>query len=166
MVIKTSKTLIRALIVALFIIINSIDLLCQDKFTKIQKNSLNIEAATGIYIGDACLNYERAIVRGDQINLIINTGIGIWYLAPVPNWYSGLSIPLSLNSLLGSGNNFFEIDIGLRYTFYNAESNQDRSPTFPIFNLGYRFQKPDGNGLIFRSFVGLSGIGIGVGKSF
>ncbi len=37
---------------------------------------------------------------------------------------------------------------------------------FPIFNLGYRYQRPNGKGLIFRSFLGLSGLGIGVGKAF
>ncbi|MBK7712894.1 MAG: hypothetical protein IPN67_10445 [Bacteroidales bacterium] len=163
---KSKRTSIRSLTGVLFFIMICSDIFSQETYPKIQKNSVYIEAASAIYIGDATLNYERAVVQGDQIKLFLNTGIGVWYLVPVPKSYSGLSIPLRLNTLLGSGNNFFEIDAGLRYTFYNAESNDDLSPLFPILNLGYRYQRQDGKGLLFRAFIGLSGIGIGVGKSF
>jgi len=67
---------------------------------------------------------------------------------------------------MGSGNNYFETDWGIRYTSFSNRSDNGRFAFFPIFNLGYRHQKPDGKGLIFRSFIGLSGIGIGVGKAF
>ncbi|MBN1253580.1 MAG: hypothetical protein JXA16_15685 [Bacteroidales bacterium] len=40
------------------------------------------------------------------------------------------------------------------------------TPFYPIVNLGYRYQKLNGKGLLFRVFVGSSGIGIGLGKVF
>jgi hypothetical protein len=84
----------------------------------------------------------------------------------LPEQYSGFSIPVSFNFIEGSGNNHFEADLGARYTFYSKESDKDRSPYFPVINFGYRYQRPDGKGLIFRAFIGYSGIGIGVGKAF
>jgi hypothetical protein len=87
-------------------------------------------------------------------------------LTNLRQWYYGYAIPLSINNLFGSGNHHFETDIGLRYIFFKHNSDTDRSPYFPIFNFGYRYQRPDGKGLIFRSFIGLSGLGLGVGKAF
>jgi hypothetical protein len=70
------------------------------------------------------------------------------------------------SSLIGSGNNYFEIDLGARYTFLREGSDKATSPYFPVLNIGYRYQRPDGKGLIFRSFLGLSGVGLGIGKAF
>lgn len=130
------------------------------------RNTIHLDGASLFYIGMYSLNYERTIFRTDHYNLSINAGFGGWYFIPISQSYYGYSIPLSFNNLIGSGNNYFETDIGLRYIFFNDKSSNDRSPYFPVFNLGYRYQRPDGKGLIFRTFIGLSGIGIGVGKAF
>ena len=110
--------------------------------------------------------YERTVFRTTNYNLAIKSGVGEWYFTTISQWYYGYSIPLSINNMFGSGNNYFETDIGLRYTFFNEKSDKDRSPYFPVFNVGYRYQRRDGKGLIFRTFIGLSGLGIGVGKAF
>ena len=140
---------------------------CQETIsTIIPKNAITADVATAVYLGMFGLNYERSIVLKNDIRLIFTTGLGGWYLLPLPEQYSGFSIPLSFNFVEGSGNSHFEADLGVRYTFYSKESDKDRSPFFPVINFGYRYQRADGKGLIFRTFVGYSGIGIGLGKAF
>jgi hypothetical protein len=135
-------------------------------YPKKLKNSVHLDCATAFYIGMSSLNYERTFIYSNQYKLMLNTGLGGWYFIPIPKEYYGISVPLSLNNLIGSGNNYFEVDFGIRYTFLNERSVDDKFQYFPIINFGYRFQRSDGNGLIFRSFIGYSGLGIGVGKAF
>ena len=97
----------------------------------------------------------------------LNAGAGGWYLTDVSETAYGYSVPVSVSNLLGNGNNLFEFDIGVRYTFFNDRSTKtDLSPVYPVINFGYRHQKQSGKGLIFRAFIGSSGIGIGIGKAF
>lgn len=137
-----------------------------DDDTNRTRNTIHVDGASLFYIGMYSLNYERTIFRTNRYNLSINAGFGGWYFIPISQSYYGYSIPVSFNNMIGSGNNYFETDIGLRYIFFNDKSSSNRSPYFPVFNLGYRYQRPDGKGLIFRTFIGLSGLGIGVGKAF
>lgn len=154
-----------AIYLMLFII--SIKTYGQDKYTvENPKNSIHVDAATLIYIGMYSINYERVIILSDHYKLIVDAGFGGWYFTTISKWNSGYSIPISINGLIGAGNNYFEIDLGARYTFLNEGSDKNLSPYFPIINFGYRYQRPDGKGLIFRSFLGLSGIGLGIGKAF
>jgi len=147
--------------------LNSFSANCQDSisFQKL-KNSIHIDCATALYLGMASVNYERTIAYTNHYRLNLNSGFGGWYFVPIPKEYIGFSVPLSFNNLIGSGNNFLEADLGLRYTFLSKRSDKDRFQYFPILNLGYRFQRPNGKGLLFRSFFGYSGLGIGVGKLF
>jgi len=112
------------------------------------------------------INFERAIFLTDHFKMLGSVGVGEWYFTTLSKWHYGYSMPLCLNLLIGSGNNYFETDLGMRFTSFNKQSDKDISPLFPILNLGYRYQRLNGKGLIFRSFIGLSGIGIGVGKAF
>ncbi len=130
------------------------------------ENSIYIDCATAVYIGTAALNYERTIISTKHYRINFSSGFGGWYFVSMPFEYYGFTVPLSLNNLVGRGNNLFEADIGFRHTFLSGRSEKDRFRYFPVFNLGYRFQRPDGRGLLFRSFAGLSGFGIGVGKLF
>lgn len=98
--------------------------------------------------------------------MLINTGVGGWYFSNISKSYYGLSFPLSINNILGKNNNYFEVDLGIRYTSFSKHSDKDLSALFPIFNIGYRHQSIDGKGLIFRTFLGTSGVGIAIGKAF
>ena len=159
--------MLRDLIISTILIIGSLNLNGQNSIeTKKTKNSISLDCATFKFIGMFSFNYERTIILSAHYKLIANTGLGGWYFTTISKWYYGPSIPLSLNNLIGSGNNYFETDFGLRYTSFSKQSDKNKPAFFPIFNLGYRYQRPDGRGLIFRSFIGLSGIGIGVGKAF
>ena len=131
------------------------------------KNSFHVDGATLLYVGMYSANYERTIFQTTMLKVNANAGIGGWYWTTISQSYKGnYSFPFSLNILLGSGNNYFETDLGARYTAVREGSSNNKPPFFPIINLGYRYQRPDGKGLIFRSFIGLTGIGIGVGKAF
>jgi hypothetical protein len=149
------------------LILFSTEVNCEETISTIKpKNSITADGATAVYLGMFGLNYERTIVLKDHIRLILTTGFDGWYHLPLPKQYSGFSIPMSFNFVEGPGNNHFEADLGVRYTFYSNESDKDKSPYFPVIYFGYRYQRLDGKGLLFRSFIGYSGIGIGAGKAF
>jgi hypothetical protein len=153
--------------ISTILIISSLNISGQNSIeAKNTKNSVFLDCATFKFIGMFSFNYERTIILSAHYKMLANAGLGGWYLTTISKWYYGPSIPLSLNNLIGSGNNYFETDLGIRYTSFNKQSDKDKPAFFPIFNLGYRYQRPDGKGLIFRSFIGLSGIGMGVGKAF
>ena len=161
------KFVLRDLIISTILIIGSLNLNGQNSIeTKNTKNSISLDCATFKFIGMFSFNYERTIIYSAHYKMLAIAGIGGWYLTTISKWYYGPSIPLSLNNLVGSGNNYFETDLGIRYTSFSKQSDKGKSAFLPIFNLGYRYQRHDGKGLIFRSFIGLSGIGIGVGKAF
>jgi hypothetical protein len=130
------------------------------------RNSIFLDGSSFLYIGAYSVNYERAVFLTDHFIMLGSVGTGGWYLTTISKSYYGYSMPLSINLLVGSGNNYFETNLGVRFTSFSNQSNKDISPFFPILNLGYRYQRQNGKGLIFRSFIGLSGIGIGVGKAF
>jgi hypothetical protein len=161
------KVFVKIVTIVTFLNLNGFNANCQNStFFRNRKNSIHIDCATALYIGMASVNYERTIIYTKHYRLNLNSGFGGWYFVPMPKEYIGFSVPLSLNNLIGSNNNYFEADLGLRYTFLSERSDKDRFQYFSILNLGYRFQRPDGKGLLFRSFIGYSGLGIGVGKLF
>lgn len=129
-------------------------------------NAIHFDLASGKFIGMYALNFEKNVLQLNSFKMNANAGAGAWYLSTISNWYSGKSISLSLNNLVGKKQDFFEFDLGIRYTAFNKKSDKDISPFFPIVNLGFRHQKPKGKGLIFRTYIGLSGIGLGIGKAF
>jgi hypothetical protein len=154
-------------LVICLILLGSFNAIAQDNtLVKNTNNSIHFGCATVFYLGMYSINYERAVVQTDNLRMLVNAGFGGWYAVMISRNYFGYSVPLSLNNLIGSGSNFFELDLGVRYIMLSERSDKDIEPYFPICNMGYRHQKPNGKGLIFRAFIGLSGVGIGVGKAF
>jgi hypothetical protein len=161
------KSVIRYIIVSIILIISSLNINGQTTVDeKITKNSFYFDCATIKYIGMFSFNFETKLVYSNHLKMLVNVGLGGWYVTDFSELYAGPSIPLSLNILVGSGNNYFETDLGIRYTSISKQYYSGKFSFFPIFNLGYRYQRPNGKGLIFRSFIGLTGLGIGVGKAF
>ena len=156
-----------------YLVVSTILIICSSKINgqiaideKIAKNSFHFECATIKYIGMFSFNYERRIAFSSHFKMMANVGIGGWYLTDLSQWWAGPSIPLSLNILLGPANNHFETDLGIRHTWIRNKNSSGKASFFPIYNMGYRYQRPDGKGVIFRLFIGLSGLGIGAGKAF
>jgi hypothetical protein len=164
-----SKITLKLFIICLIWGFVTIDTSGQDSISfKNLKNSIHLDGATALYVGMASINYERTIVYTNKYKLNLNCGFGRWYsITPGPfTTYYGWSIPIGINNLIGARNNYFEVDLGARYNVLTSKSDDDRFHYLPIFNLGYRYQRLDGRGLMFRAFVGFSGIGIGTGKMF
>ena len=162
-----SKFVIRYLIVSTVVIISSLKINGQSpKDEKAPTNSVSFDCATFKYIGMCSFNLEMQITHSEHFKMLANVGIGGWYVTDFSKWYAGPSIPLSLNILVGSGNNYVETDFGIRHTWISKQYYSGKFSFFPIFNVGYRYQRLNGNGLIFRTFIGLTGLGIGVGKAF
>jgi len=136
------------------------------EFSKSSKNSIYLEGATLIYTGMYSVSYERSFLSKSPFKMYFATGLGGWYFIKISRNYFGYSLPFSLNSIFGSGKVHPEVDFGFRYTFFNKNSAQDISPFFPLFNIGFRYQEPNLKKIIFRSYIGLSGMGIGLGWSF
>jgi hypothetical protein len=164
------KYLVKLLPICLIFLISSLNIKGQDT-TRIKntKNSIHLDGSTLLFIGMYSVNYERTLLNSNHFKMEINAGIGGWYLVYLPYQYYGKSIPLSINILIGSGNHYFETDLGVRYTVFNTRKGSDTniSPFFPEFDIGYRVRQ-NGNreGFIFRSFIGLNGIGGGIGYAF
>lgn len=130
-----------------------------------QKNTVHGSAATFLYVGSYTFNYERSVLTTPGLQTFVSAGFGGWYATTILNWTGGYSAPVSFNSLIGRGNNFFEVDLGARFLFHNAD-HRKATQVIPLIKLGCRYQKRDGRGAIFRAFIGLTGVGVGVGKAF
>ena len=121
------KFVLRDLIISTILIIGSLNLNGQNSIeTKNTKNSISLDCATFKFIGMFSFNYERTIIYSAHYKMLANAGIGGWYLTTISKWYYGPSIPLSLNNLVGSGNNYFETDLGIRYTSFSKQSDKGR----------------------------------------
>lgn len=141
----------------------------QDKpEVKILRNSILLTGSTLFYVGMYSLSYERIIYSGNYLKIAVDAGVGEWYLSMISKTYNGYSMPLYFSTLIGRKSHYFEIDVGARYTVFgrNSAKDSDLSPLYPELNLGYRYQRLDGKGLVFRSFIGLSGVGVGIGIAF
>jgi len=131
------------------------------------QHGLHLSGATVKFVGMYSVSYEYTLLGTEFYKMNLSAGAGGWYLTDILETASGYSIPVSVSNLLGNGSNRFEFDIGVRYTFFNERSTKtDLSPVYPVINFGYRYQKQSGKGLIFKAFIGASGIGIGIGKAF
>ena len=131
----------------------------QTQTTTIAKSSANniyLDGTVGIF-SQGSINYERKVVGGEKLNLYGRIGAGA---SINTNGGTGPGGLFALTMLTGARKHHFELGLG---TFIGAEGGG----TFvhPVFNAGYRFQKPEG-GFIFRTHLGLLSIGIGAGYAF
>jgi len=53
----------------------------------------------------------------DHFKMLGSMGVGGWYFTTISKSYYGYSMPLCLNLLIGSGNNYFETDFGYEAHF-------------------------------------------------
>ncbi len=142
---------------------------CQDAEIKQVKNAILINGANAYFIGMYSFEYERNIFERKIFETLIRIGYGGWYYMDTgvfTNIIEGKSIITSVNGLIGENSHKFEFNIGVRYVFLEDWEIQKINQYHPIINIGYRYQNPIGKGLIFRAYLGETGIGIAVGKAF
>ena len=130
--------------------------------TKINLPKKNIygELHVGLF-SEASLNYERSIYSGEKISLYGRLGGGY---GGILVWmgdfgWGGLG---AITMLTGKKNNHFELNAG---GFLGFEDTDNEAFIFPIFNVGYRYQKPEG-GFIFRANAGIISLGLSFGYAF
>jgi hypothetical protein len=143
------------------------------------KNTISANGSYLFLVGSATLNYERCLYKfEDKTKLLLNTGVGKWYYLGDYSYVSSI-LPVSLNLLSGSLNNHFELNLGIAFLFNETTDiyafgydPDEQTPVpskikvcIPIFNIGYRYQKPQG-GILFRTYLGLQGLGFGLGYAF
>ena len=126
------------------------------------KNNIYAEAHVGIFY-QIVMNYEMQIHSGEKVCWYGRLGGGhggmIYALDGDYGW-GGLG---AITMLKGKKNNHFELNAG----FFLGRVKYLVNPLFisPIFNVGYRYQKPDG-GFIFRANAGIISLGLSFGYAF
>ena len=132
------------------------------------KNNFYGEAHLGV-ISQLVMNYERHIYSGQKVSWYGRVGFGYGLFlqnsSSIDYGWGGLG---AITMLTGKCNNHFEINAGafignkseesiILYEDYNGRS----AFIPPIFNVGYRFQKPEG-GFIFRANAGIIALSLGL----
>ena len=124
----------------------------------LSKENIYAEAHIGLFT-EIGLNYERQIYSGGKISWYGRLGGGqggiIDDLYDSVGW-GGLG---AITMLTGKYNNHFELNAGAFI------GNEGYTFIYPIFNVGYRFQKP-GGGFIFRANAGIISLGLSFGYAF
>jgi len=143
----------------------------QDTSGQIRKNVIKGSVATmGAANSMVSIDYERNMVQSEHLRFNIEVTYGRFYRSYTEDSYQSYpgfhSFTTSINSLIGGKSSYFELSLGVRYSLVNTEEFKNMSTYFPVINIGYRYQNPNGKGLVFKPFVGTTGIGLSIGKAF
>ena len=135
---------------------------------KAELTKVNIYADMGLHLAaQASINFEGRLgsVEEGKATWYGRVGLGAAYIAFMGG---GPGILGGITRLTGKGNNHFEINGGGFFGIVTIEDSGlygHKLFAFPILDLGYRYQKPEG-GFIFRAKAGILGIGVGLGYAF
>ena len=134
--------------------VNASEIINQDSL-KTSKNNIHVESFL-IFIQS--INYENNIYKSNLIQLNGRYGIAYQQIEffGVTESIGGIG---GLTFLLGRKRGHLETLIAGFIPF------QRSGALWPIIELGYRYQNPNG-GFLFRTFLGTTGIGIGLGYGF
>lgn len=107
----------------------------------------------------ASVNYEWEFWRtkNELLSLRLRSG-----LASVD--VTAIGPPIAITALIGKGNSRLDVSLGAFVGVWNLGYGA-YLVGWPIGELGYRFQKPEG-GVMWKVKVGTTGIGAGVGWAF
>lgn len=126
-------------------------------------NSVYFDFGLGLFEGS--LNYAWQIRTTDKRDWYFRTGIGG---AIFPFFWGGPGGIFGFTMLTkGYRNHHFELNMGAIIGYNVEEEEFFEFPIFgyPLFDIGYRYQKPKTAGLFFKAKIGL-GFGLGVGYAF
>jgi len=115
--------------------------------------------AGGHFAGQVSLNIEVLIESNEKVTWYGRGGVGAAGIVMANGGPGALG---AITMLSGKGNRHFEVNTGV---FVGKDNEQDDLFVYPLLDVGYRYQKPEG-GFIFRAKVGLLGIGFGIGYAF
>ena len=123
----------------------------------LSKMSLYADIGGGFDRGLASINYEHRILSSKKLTWYGRVGIGAG--GTDEGGPGGLA---AISMLTGKRNGHFEVSGG---TFIGSYADDGGIFVLPILDVGYRYQPPRG-GLLFRTRVGLLGIGFSLGYAF
>ena len=132
------------------------------------KNNLYAEFHPGIF-SRLVMNYERQIYLGKKVNCYGRLGGSIVAILgaivereTLAGW-GGLG---AITMVTGKKNNHFELNTGALIGVHEDIIGEYNDIfIFPLFNIGYRYQKPSG-GFIFRLNAGIYSFGLSLGYAF
>lgn len=125
-----------------------------------QLSKVNLYTQIGAVPGlEATINVEMRLHSGNKVTWYGKAGGGFGGILLATGGPGGLA---AITMLTGKNNNHFELNGGV--FVWNDTNNKDMF-YFPILDLGYRYQKPEG-GFIFKAKVGILGVGFGLGYAF
>lgn len=115
--------------------------------------------AGGHFGAQVSANVEFKMADGQKVTWYGRGGAGF---AGVIMTTGGPGVLGGVTMLTGKQNNHFELNAG---AFVGQDLELDQMFAFPLVDLGYRYQKPEG-GFVFKAKLGILGIGIGLGYAF
>ncbi len=115
--------------------------------------------AGGHFGAQVSANIEFKMVDGEKVTWYGRGGAGF---AGVIMATGGPGVLGGVTMLTGKQNKHFELNAG---AFVGQDLERDEMFAFPLFDVGYRYQKPEG-GFIFKAKLGILGVGIGLGYAF
>ena len=132
------------------------------------KNNIYGEFHVGLFF-QTVMNYEKQIYSGKKASFYGRLGGGIVAtLGPIVEreilaGWGGLG---AITMLTGKKNNHFELNTGALIGVHKDIIGEYNDIfIFPLFNIGYRYQKPSG-GFIFRLNAGIYSFGLSLGYAF
>jgi len=127
---------------------------------ELSENNLYLDATIGSLL-QASINYERQIHSGEKVSWYGRIGVGYGARLFGVTGPGGLG---AITMLAGKKNGHFELNAG-GFIGQDADTYTGSAFINPIFNVGYRYQKPEG-GFIFRAYAGIIVVGISLGHAF
>lgn len=123
---------------------------------ELQPNNIYVEASVGSF-SRATINYERRFFSGSSLTWYGRVGFGATSNSNASTGFGGLA---AVSMLTGKKRSHFEVDAGAMLF-----TEGSRQFVYPVVNLGYRYQNPEG-GLLVKAHVGIISFGLGLGYSF
>lgn len=126
----------------------------------LELSNYNAYAEAGFhYLGQGSINIERKFKTTDKLTWYARLGYAV---AGEAFGDEAQGMLAAVTMLTGEGNNHLEVNGG----FFIGKDTYDKSTiTYPVLDLGYRYQKP-GSSFIFKAKAGWLGVGIALGYGF
>ncbi|MCC6691555.1 MAG: hypothetical protein IT235_08495 [Bacteroidia bacterium] len=136
-------------------------ILCAQETLTFAKNEFSVQGSSFYYVNNwLTINYSRIFVQLDMWRFYTNIGSGVAY-TPIDG-ETFIVTTGRIGFLIGKKNNHFDANVGAAFL---ALKESVFHFLLPLVNIGYRYQRPEG-GIIFKSYIGTEGLGLGLGYAF
>ncbi|MEO0900240.1 MAG: hypothetical protein AAFY71_27775 [Bacteroidota bacterium] len=135
----------------------------QQKDSPMPNNVIFAQGGTVFVNGHLAAGLERRIWSqpNDAFHFYGGLGYGRYRAAL---FFSGAGPRAHISGFTGAGAHHFEISLATYY-LPSTDTTPDEGGFGPDLSIGYRYMRPEG-GFVFKGFVALTGVGIGLGLGF